>query len=171
MRRRFLYWLTGFLPCRLIKVGDQPYLERYYVGRLFGVTFYLHRFISADGDRDVHNHPWRLSAALVLAGGYREERVTQITPDGWHSKERDLYLPKINIITGSRFHRIMETQPETWTLFMHGKRISTSTKAWGFLQKTADGLRLFNPYNLDESIGWWKRLPNGNTSGREPYAG
>lgn len=43
MLRTALLKLSARLPCRLIKVNGEPYLERYYVGRLLGVTFYLHR--------------------------------------------------------------------------------------------------------------------------------
>jgi hypothetical protein len=80
MINRALFNLTSRLPCRLIKPDDRPYLERYYVGQLFGVTFYLHRFVSADSERHVHNHPWTRGGSVILAGSYTEEIATDLCP-------------------------------------------------------------------------------------------
>ena len=46
MIHKLLFKLTAGLRCKLIDREGAPYLERYYLGRLFGVTFYLHRFVS-----------------------------------------------------------------------------------------------------------------------------
>lgn len=168
MLRRWLYAITAKRPCRLIDVEGRPYLERYYLGKFFGVTFYLHRFIHGDGDRDVHDHPWRLSVAMVLAGGYVEERVTRISPDGWAYKIRHLYPGKPNIIRYRDFHRIRYTHQETWTLFCHTRRIKT----WGFLRTTdASGLLYHQPYDVSGSLNWHTQAKIGEAAGREPYGG
>ena len=60
MIRRALFRYTARRPCRLIDIEGRPYLERYYLGSLFGVTAYLHRFVGYDSDREVHDHPWTL---------------------------------------------------------------------------------------------------------------
>lgn len=80
MMSKLLFKLTARLPCRLIQLDSGPYLERYYLGTLLGVTFYLHRFVSSDTERHLHNHPWGWGRALVLAGGYVEESVHDICP-------------------------------------------------------------------------------------------
>lgn len=173
MMRRFLYWLSGKLPCRLIKSGDAPYLERYYVGKWFGVTVYLHRFVGADGDRHVHDHPWHHSAAWVLAGGYVEERLQHfdLRAGGWVCRLRDIKRGRVNIIRGATFHRIVRVEPETWTLFMHGSR----GKGWGFLEhtNTADniGVLYHQPYNTAAFKDWHRSAPAGVDVGREVYAG
>ena len=47
--------------------------KRYYVGQLFGVTVYLHRFVGCDGDPELHDHPWN-ALSIVLSGSYIELR-------------------------------------------------------------------------------------------------
>ena len=64
---RLLLWLTGFLPCRIISEGDQPYLERYYLMTLFGWRFYIHRFVASDPDRGLHDHPWPKAYSIILS--------------------------------------------------------------------------------------------------------
>lgn len=171
--RRFLYWLSGKLPCRLIKSGDAPYLERYYVGKLLGVTFYLHRFAGADGDRHVHDHPWHRAAAWVLAGGYIEERLQHfdLRADGWVCRLRHVKRWRVNIIHGATFHRIVRIERETWTLFMHGGR----GKGWGFLERIGDaesnGVLYHQPYNTAAFKDWHLRAPMGASSERCSYRG
>jgi hypothetical protein len=167
MLTRALYRLAGRLPCRLIKVNDKPYLERYYLGSWLGCTAYLHRFVSGDDERHVHDHPWNKAVAIVLAGRYIEERVTWLCPSyGWMDTLRAMRPGRINIIRGRDFHRVTRPKPETWTLFMHGPRI----KGWGFLSRSAPGAVLYHqPFDTEASIGWYLRAPIGRESNREPY--
>lgn len=175
---RFLYNLTARLPCRLIaQEGGTPYLERYYLGQILGVTFYLHRFVGSDGDRHAHNHPWTWARALVLSGGYIEEAVTDLTTStdaGYMSELRTIrWWNKIN---GNHFHRIVGVEPGTWTLFFHSKRQTVQKgccrvpKGWGFLGVEQIGLRvvtLFHPYPSARPE-WWTSAPRGNQSKRQP---
>lgn len=169
MIRKLLYKLTGRLPCRLIKVDDKPYMERYYVGRVFGVTAYLHRFVQGDGDRHVHDHPWDWSLGWVLAGGYEEERLTGFDPaGGWQQKTRRVRWWRPNFIGRRTFHRITEPEPETWTLFLHGRK----TKGWGFLAPAEEflpgqqGVVYHQPLDLAASAGWRERAQPGARAGR-----
>lgn len=150
MIARLLHWITNYLPVREIKgAAGEPYSERYYVGTLAGVCFYLHRFVASDPDRGLHDHPWRLSVSLILSGSYREVRR------GVGVRHRK--PGRLNIIRGHDFHRVLLAPgAEAWTLFAHGKRV----KQWGFLQGgkyipfTADGDD--NPYR-----DWWLHAPRG----------
>jgi hypothetical protein len=176
--KKLLYKLGNTLPCRLINIDGHPYLERYYIGKAFGVTFYLHRFVSADTERNVHDHPWSWAAALVLAGGYREERLRyfDLKRGGWASKNKNLYPGKVNRISASTFHRIGEAKPETYTLFVHGARV----KGWGFLESfehtggrgtkpsVKPGVMYHQPYDLTVS-DWHKTAPEGRFVGREGF--
>lgn len=176
MINKFLYWLTARLPCRLIKIEDRPYLERYYLGHLLGVTFYLHRFVSSDSERHVHNHPWRRGVALVLTGGYIEERAFDLCPAanvaGCISRYRRVRW--LNRVDANTFHRIHNAKPGTWTLFCHGARakVGSSLKGWGFLQQqsgpgvAATGT-LFIPYPSTPEP-WWEDAKTGAEIGREP---
>ncbi|TLS67499.1 hypothetical protein FE236_11530 [Mariprofundus erugo] len=163
--KKMLFALSGHLPCRLIKVEGQPYLERYYVGSLFGFTAFLHRFIAADGDREVHDHPWRIAMSIVLSGSYREEWVRHINlldQAGWTAKMR--HVRWFNWIPGHRFHRIADAEPETWTLFIHGKR----TKGWGFLNHHDNVVTYHQPRDLTEAGDWHKTSSSGRDSDRVP---
>lgn len=169
----FLYRITASLPCRLIHRGkDERYLERYWVGRLIGCTAYLHRFVASDADEWVHDHPWRWSVAIVLTGGYREERLEWFDPaTGWFAHIRKLGgWRRINIIKGGDFHRIIDCTPETWTLFIHGRRI----KGWGFLKYTQcrppePGMTTYHqPYNIAATVDWHTTRPAGCNADRAP---
>ncbi len=143
MINKFLFWLTGFLPCRLITINGKPYLERYYLLK----NAYLHRFINLDGDRHLHDHPWR-ALSFILSGSYTEELI------GGRYRVRVYF----NYIGKRTLHRITFVEPNTWTLFIHGKRFRT----WGFLNDV--GVKKRIPYK-QVTI---RILPTGRESKREP---
>lgn len=169
---RWLYDFSARLPVRLIQVNGKPYLERYYLGSALGVTFYLHRFVSADREEHVHNHPWGWGRALVLSGGYDEEVATDLCPRASESgcvtvTRRVRWW---NRVDGSHFHRIANAERGTWTLFFHGPRTALRSgmagiwKGWGFLERQG-GDTVFRPY---PSAGheWWRTAARGAESGR-----
>jgi hypothetical protein len=154
MIERLLEALTGRLPCRLIDgEGGEPYLERYYVGGLFGWHAYLHRFVDSDPDRGLHDHPWGRALSLVLVAGYDEIRGE---PDGV-STRRFVRPGRINWLKGSDFHRVvLRDRRPAWTLFLHGPRI----KGWGFVQGG-----VYRPMARDggdfRHRDWWRKAPRG----------
>lgn len=181
MINRLLYKLTAGLPVRLISLESGPYLERYYLGEILGVTFYLHRFVSADSERHVHNHPWKWGGSVILVGGYTEERLVDLCPH-W----RDGYVTRFikrrwfNVVNGNTFHRIHDAKPGTWTLFFHGSRELLPAlddenplmvhKGWGFLEKHGSrrgDVTVFSDYPSAHS-NWWETAPAGWKSGRAP---
>lgn len=170
---KLLYKLTAKLPYHLIKLGDKPYLERYYVGQLFGVTFYLHHFVSGDSERHLHNHPWGWGRALVLCGNYLEERVTDLCPQANGSgclieERRVRWWNKVN---GNHFHRIKAPKPNTWTLFFHGERTRINLghcsmpKGWGFLERHSQGDQKYTVFTPHQSAAskWWETAPTRET--------
>lgn len=67
---------------------EQGYIQRYYAGTFRdGSDLWLHRFLSNDGDRHVHSHPFEFSS-VMLCGGYTEEFIAK---DG--SKDHRITLP------------------------------------------------------------------------------
>lgn len=171
---RWLFRLSGRLPCRLIKIEGSPYLERYWLGRGMGVTAYLHRFVGRDGDRNLHDHPWRWSLSIVLTGGYLEARLRWFDPSlttGWNERVRRIGgWRRLNWIGCGDFHQIVRVDPETWTLFMHGPRV----KGWGFLS-SGQNLDEHDPayvsydgYPPPASFDWQHASPIGREAGREP---
>jgi hypothetical protein len=142
-----LMYMTQNMPMKQIDVNGQGYLQRYFAGTLDDSDIWLHRFLSCDGDRHLHNHPWR-GISLVLHGGYTEEfragdehQISERTRNAtdmpfWviqslinldlhclnHYKRR---IPG-NIgagveITPFTWHRIASVQPDTWTLMIVAK--------------------------------------------------
>lgn len=169
MINRLLYKLSAELPCRLIHLSSGPYLERYFVGQWFGVTVYLHRFVSSDKERHLHNHPWTWGRAFVLAGGYDEEVVTDLCPRmpfGCVTEYRRINW--YNRVDGATFHRIDRPDPGTWTLFVHGPRqyIKGVRKGWGFLERVA-GRVVFEEHPASNPR-WWKSARKGKNTEREP---
>jgi len=132
-----LHKFAGGLRYRLISIGGRPYLERHFLFKRFGVTGYLHHFVSGDDEREVHDHPWRWSFSVILTGGYIEERLDWFDLDrcGWAAHVRRMFPLRVNFIGARTFHRIVEPKPGTWTLFVHGPRM----KGWGFLDFIANG--------------------------------
>lgn len=124
MIRRLLLALTARLPVRVIAHEGRPFLERYWVAQGCGLQVYLHRFIDDDPD-GLHDHPWRFSVCLMLAGGYMEDRRHGMRLVRW-----------INVIAGDTFHRVRVLHDargrkrDCWTLFIHSARV----KPWGFLR-------------------------------------
>jgi hypothetical protein len=130
--------ITEKLPNRTISTGGSPYLTRWYLWpegprttedvdpeqdpeSSLPFALFLHKFHRGDADRDQHSHPWDLSVAIVLAGGYREER----------GPETRTYVPgMINVIRGDDFHRVDLLNPAmgSWSLFVAGRK----TGGWGF---------------------------------------
>lgn len=136
--------------------GDSPYLSRHYLiggashpdgdppfdrfgnprpGTIFDgalpFQLYLHKFHRGDSDMELHNHPWAWSVALVLAGGYAEERRVSVK-----SRELSYYrviargvLPfSVNVIRADDFHRVTLLEKDAWSLFLAGPK----TQGWGF---------------------------------------
>lgn len=167
MRDRLLLRLTARLPARAIDVDGRHYLERYYVGRWCGVTVYLHRYLDADdGERGIHDHPWRWAVGIPLVGAYDEERVRWLDPNlGIRTRIRPVRWWQPNLILATTFHRIAWVAPGTWTLFLHGSRI----KGWGFLTVeelcTDHGERMIVTYDQPgataQHAGWHRTAPPG----------
>jgi len=122
------------LPFRTIRgPNGDAYLTRWYLypgkprsdgegtksDKRFAV--FIHFFHRSDKDRDPHNHPWDRSLALILKGGYVEERAGR----------RKTFRPgMINIITRNDYHRVDLLDPTrgSWSLFFAGKNMGD----WGF---------------------------------------
>lgn len=168
MIARWLFNISGNLHCRLIKINGRPYIERYYLGTIFGVTFYLHRYLDPDGDRDRHDHPWLWSVGIPLTGGYTEERVRWLDPKhGPVCVMRKIRWLMPNFIMAAAAHRIASVKPNTWTLFFHYKRV----KGWGFFKHTpgTPGV-LYHQHLSATSESWPLWTPLGRYVAREPFS-
>lgn len=135
----------------MIPSGGKPYLVRVYLASWRGWRLYLHRFISADGERWVHDHPFS-GVAVILRGGY-DEAVVRALGAGEQIRRRRWW----NRIPDHRLHRIVSVLPGTWTLFVHGRH----RHRWGFLQPVSDGKSMLvyhNPFDQSQSGGarWWE---------------
>lgn len=123
---RLLEAITDRLPVKRIDgPGGQPYLERAFLFKLFGVMAYIHRFVGSDPDRGLHDHPWGWGFSVVLLGRYIERYL-----DGREVKSR--HIRWFNWVPGYRFHRVLLNplpRRRVWTLFVHGPRV----KGWGFM--------------------------------------
>lgn len=184
MLHKLLYKFTANKPCRLINLESGPYLERYYLGKFLGITFLLHRFVSSDSEKHLHNHPWNHGGSLILTGGYTEEQVIDICPTvpGSGCITRMVERRWFNRVDGNTFHRVHSAKPNTWTLFMHGKRammqwpddlgfLKPMLKSWGFLERAyVPGYHettIFRPQPATPEQ-WWLDKPTGDKAGRMP---
>ena len=177
MMHRILYWLTSFMPCRLINDGSRAYLERYFICSVFGWQFYLHRFVGSDPDRGLHDHPWSKAYSIILSGWYFEETRCGTRRVRW-----------LNSLTGDTFHRVVlptrralveETEQghrrqyaegdlydvPCWTLFFHK---AGNVKPWGFWRDLCEpnypDAAMFEPYTYTREGSqkeWWKKALTG----------
>ncbi len=142
---RILKWLTGLLgDPRVIydRVGGSPYLSRWYLlGRREDgsrwwspLDLYLHRFHRGDDDRALHSHPWSWAVALVLAGGYIEERRVG------DSVVRRIVRPfRVVFLTSDTYHRVDLLGDESWSLFLAGPKVGT----WYFWDRALRAKRMW----------------------------
>lgn len=176
MLSRLLYGLTAHLPARLITKDERPYLERYHLLTIEGrLHAYLHRFVDADGDDALHDHPWDWAYSLVLSGGYVEQRLEAVDPrepTGVRLSFKTRGPGSWRVMGRDDWHRVVDVSPGTWTLFVHGPW----AHAWGFLSAvrtmSQDGTRavvdLIYRQEPRSAGGWWERAPVGRDVGREP---
>jgi hypothetical protein len=134
-----LLFLTRFLAApRTImdRDGGSPYLSRWYligaqpevnrhgnpVGRVrkSPIQVLLHRFHRGDHDGELHSHPWAWAIAIVLAGGYVEDRRV-----GDRVITRRCGPGTINVIRADDYHRVDLIGAESWSIFITGPKATT----------------------------------------------
>ena len=127
-------WLMRYTknkPMRLIEINGEPYLERYHVASLFGFKIWLHRFIRNDSERHLHNPPWH-ALSVILTGGYREI----VALKGYRNWDIiDYKRGQVNLIKADKTHRILQVDPNTWTLMLVSPRVR---KNWFFINDDGD---------------------------------
>ena len=124
--------LQKCLPGREIFIpGKQLIMRRFIVFDSTHLGLYVHHICGRDHE-SLHNHPWKWSVALVLAGWYVEERAT-VTGQ---PMRRVVRAGRVNRISQDTFHRIDDVSPRgAWTFYLHGVRAQRD----GFLTRTAGG--------------------------------
>jgi hypothetical protein len=110
--------ITAHMPMKQIDVSGAPYLQRYFAGRSAdNGQWWYHRFITADGERHIHSHPWT-GTSLILCGKYVEQ-LRQRTGDSskpFMDRIRYFNPGTVNLIFPSTLHRIIEIEANTWTM-------------------------------------------------------
>ena len=147
-----------------------PYLQRYYAGSISPThDLWFHRFLSNDSERHVHSHPFEFRTS-ILCGSYREELLF---PDGHRTfisrfpesisiNELSEYALiaannlniKMPLPNGRKFdlyhwHRIVEVEPNTWTMILVEKR---RLKTWNFMDDDGNIKTV-----MGSPIDWYKQ--------------
>jgi len=146
----FLMHITRHLPRKVIEIGGEDYLERYFVCEYpDGSQDWLHRFLRNDSERHLHSHPW-WATSHILNGSYTAEEMVN------GCKINVFYTTgDTNVITPNTIHRIARVEPNTWTM-MHVGAMRMSN--WSFIDD--DGNK--NTVRASE-MDWYKKYPS-----REP---
>lgn len=95
---------------------------------------YLHKYGAPDYGRHLHNHPW-WNITIVLKGRILERL---------EEKEVELTEGSVVIRSANTFHKIVEVDPGTITLFITGRK----KQGWGF--KTEMGFMPWRKYEQTE---------------------
>lgn len=138
--------------------NGEPYMTRYAILRYLSgdkprrawlkwlPNIYLHQIHTPDEEKELHNHPWKWAASLILRGSYLEERAAypNLTMDrravakdqhGFRNQTnmRAYAAGQFNFLrAGFDYHRIAYLADEPcWTLFITGP---FSGRGWGFLE-------------------------------------
>lgn len=150
-----LYAFTAEMPCKTIEVNGTPYLRRYFVcEHADGSQEWLHQFLTADGERHIHSHPWA-AVSTILCGGYTEEYEYTLRPG---KKQITLRTGDKNVITADRLHRIIEVHGHCWT---HMLVAAERSETWHFINEAGEReIMLTSPKH------WWRHEKTRN--GTEP---
>jgi hypothetical protein len=115
----------------------EGYMERYWLypfSKDNKTNIRIHRILSSDDDRHLHDHPWA-STSIILKGGYwevmpkdplqhpyldsDEKNLVKV----WR-REGDVVIRKAN----SRHRLILPEGTTTWSMFIMGEK----DQSWGF---------------------------------------
>lgn len=145
--------LSHTLPVKTIDIDGKPYLERYYIGtQPDGTQCWLHHFLTADGDRHLHNHPWD-ATSTVLSGGYTERLFNDHTED---------YSPgDQNHIPAGKLHQIIHVQPGTWTFMQVGP---ARAEHWYFIDEATGQLDPMRTSSPDWHKGYKSKAEQGEAA-------
>lgn len=142
-----LTWPTG-----------EVYLRRWRIIQTPLVGLYVHRIERPDHDVALHDHPWRATRytsfwSFIVRGGYTESFATATELE---CNERSMLVhtaPTVRSFPNGAMHRIGYVQPNTWTVVLVGRRVSS----WCFYDA-----------GLGQRVDWRAYLLN---QGREPNGG
>ncbi|MFT7144562.1 MAG: hypothetical protein ACI9TY_001836 [Alphaproteobacteria bacterium] len=139
--RALLYETTAQGPLRLItrqnsKDINQPhvYLERYPVFETPEILCYIHHFRMSD-EPHIHNHPWRMSNSVILAGNYTEIRPSDLSSMTLRKTQRP--TGSMGSLSFDDLHRVQlaksnNGERSVWTMFMHYRHWE---QGWGFIEE------------------------------------
>lgn len=123
----------------------------------------LHHIVRPDEDEELHDHPWgdkrcrqastdhpwpRASAALILFGGYEEER-RQGNAKNWRIVRRRYMPGDLNVLYSDDFHRIdrLFNDLGSWSIFWTGPK----TKSWQFWNRITN---IYTPWRAFNDAKW-----------------
>ncbi|HEY6527119.1 MAG TPA: hypothetical protein VIZ65_00375 [Cellvibrionaceae bacterium] len=137
--------LTADMPCKKIIINNALYLRRYFVREnADGSQEWLHEFITEDGERHLHSHPWN-AISTILCGGYTEEYYY---PTITQTQFKEYRPGDHNIISPDRIHRIARVQSKTWT---HMMVPPSRLPNWYFVNDKSE-----KEHIPSSPLNWWK---------------
>ncbi len=116
MNHEQLMEITAAMPMKTIQINGQDYLQRYFAGYTAdGGQHWFHRFLRSDSERHLHSHPWN-GNSFVLCGVYKEQSRGIACTHSGNDHFRTYRVGSCNKIYEQTLHRIIEVEPDTWTL-------------------------------------------------------
>lgn len=111
----------------------------------------LHHIVRPDEDEELHDHPWgdeedapepETSRALILFGGYEEERLIH-DMFGRRIVRRRCMPGDVNVLYSNTFHRIDQLFNDlgSWSIFWTGPK----TKSWQFWHRITNA---YTPWRI-----------------------
>lgn len=114
-----LTWPTGEVYLRRWRIIQTP---------LFGI--YLHSIERPDYDTALHDHPWRATRrnsfySFIVRGGYTESFATPSDLELNETSHVIHVAPTMRSFPNGAMHRIIYVLPNTWTVVLVGRRVSS----------------------------------------------
>lgn len=120
-------WADSREPDYVVGGRDNPYMERHWLFKSWGLGIYVHVFKRSDDDRALHDHPWPY-VTRVLRGMYFEHtkrgvRLLDAGKTAWSLDPRRAHRVEL------WKDRLTESERRCYTLFIRGPKV----RNWGFL--------------------------------------
>ena len=106
-----------------IKVSNKPYLIRWIIFKTPIGGLMVHKFLSSDVDKELHNHPFPF-ITFVIKNGYTEEYY-----ENEEKKTRVIQAPNIRFNPSGHTHRVtINEDKKPISIVLRGPKV----REWGF---------------------------------------
>lgn len=104
--------------------GGRPSGAKLDLWKFDASRFRINHILTPDHEPLLHNHPWEFCWGLILNGGYTHE-FFELGSDKQPgpTQHKTFKSGDVNFMHNNMYHRIVDLQPNTYTLFFWGPNV------------------------------------------------